>query len=346
MREIYTSELIGTINNRNVANICGEETYCLGAEKISQVAKIQGSSIKYCYGDEVAKWNQEVFRMLQSRLDKTYSCFDGACNPENPTHWLKKFLDSDADIYLQHYRIFDNPFLPSEYVLNLCKEYEGTVYYDRYIEGLWKRAEGAIYRKFVDNPKAFVKQPDIENISRIEIGIDFGGNKSGHSFVATGKYKNGKVQALMSRRYMNKDYPQGIDANILEELFLAFVQEVMDKYGNPEYVYWDNAETVLGQTIKKAAKARYPFLKVFPAKKERIKDRIDYTVRLMGAGLFSLTEDCGTLSEAFQEAVWNAKSDEDERLDDGTSDIDTLDAFEYTIERDMKGRPQLKTFKF
>ena len=26
----------------------------------------------------------------------------------------------------------------------------------------------------------------------------------------------------------------------------------------------------------------------------------------------------------------------DDRLDDGSSDIDTLDAFEYTIERDIK----------
>ena len=67
MRELYTDKLIGTINNRNVAHICGEEVYCLGAEKISQVAKIQGSSIKYCYGDEVAKWNKDVFQMLINR---------------------------------------------------------------------------------------------------------------------------------------------------------------------------------------------------------------------------------------------------------------------------------------
>lgn len=86
MREIYTEELIGQINNRNMAMICGEEVYCLGAEKVSQVAKIQGASIKYCYGDEIAKWNKEVFQMLKSRLDKPYSCFDGACNPEHPTH--------------------------------------------------------------------------------------------------------------------------------------------------------------------------------------------------------------------------------------------------------------------
>ena len=34
--------------------------------------------------------------------------------------------------------------------------------------------------------------------------------------------------------------------------------------------------------------------------------------------------------------VWNPKSLEMERLDDGSSDIDTLDAFEYTYERDIK----------
>lgn len=335
MREIYTDKLIGTINSRNIARVCGEDVYCLGAEKISQVAKIQGSSIKYAYGDEVAKWNQEVFQMLKSRLDKQYSCFDGSCNPENPTHWLKKFIDSDADIYLQKYRIFDNPFLPSEYVYNLCKEYEDTVYYDRLIEGKWKRAEGAIYRKFADAPNSFMKKADRENITRIEIGVDFGGNGSGHSFVATGKYNGGKAQGLMSRRYMNKDYPQGIDANLLSELFLQFVGEVIEKYGIPKMVYWDNAETVLGQSIASACRKKYPSIVVLPAWKIRIKDRIDYTVRLMGAGLFSLTEDCETLSDALQDAVWDSKADEDVRLDDGTSDIDTLDAFEYSIERDV-----------
>ena len=54
MREIYTSELVGTINNENVAYVFGEPVYCLGAEKMSQVAKILGASVKYCYGDEIA----------------------------------------------------------------------------------------------------------------------------------------------------------------------------------------------------------------------------------------------------------------------------------------------------
>lgn len=337
MREIYGSGLVGTINNRNMAWVCGEDIYCLGAEKVSQVAKVQGSSIKYAYGDEVAKWNREVFEMLKSRLDKPYSCFDGACNPENPTHWLKEFIDSDIDIYVQKYEIFDNIYLPKEYVENLCKEYEGTVYYDRLIKGLWKRAEGAIYRMFADDPDRFIRPVNIRDIKEIRIGIDFGGNGSGHSFVATAILWNGIVQPVMSRKHMKKDFPQGIDANKLSELFLQFVADVIAKYGKPRYAFWDNAETVLGQSIENACRKEFPSLLVLPAQKKKINDRINYTVRLMGSGRFFITPDCLTLKKALQDAVYNSKVLQEERLDDGSTDIDTLDAFEYTIERDING---------
>ena len=337
MREIYTPGLIGTINNRNIARVCGEDVYCLGAEKVSQVAKVQGSSIKYAYGDEVAKWNREVFEMLKSRLDKPYSCFDGACNPENPTHWLKEFIDSDIDIYVQKYEIFDNIYLPKEYVENLCKEYEGTVYYDRLIKGLWKRAEGAIYRIFADDPDRFVRPVNRQDIKEIRIGIDFGGNGSGHSFVATAILWSGIVQPVMSRKHMKKDFPQGIDANKLSELFLQFVADVIAKYGKPQYAFWDNAETVLGQSIENACRKEFPSLLVLPAQKKKINDRINYTVRLMGSGRFFITPDCMTLQKALQDAVYNSKVLQEERLDDGSTDIDTLDAFEYTIERDING---------
>ena len=111
-------------------------------------------------------------------------------------------------------QIFDNPFLPEEFVQQLCKEYEGTIYYDRLILGLWKRAEGAIYKRFADKPDSFLcevvdeispdpehKQFRKEDITSIEIGLDFGGNQSGHSFVARGytdDYRD--VIALKSKR--------------------------------------------------------------------------------------------------------------------------------------------------
>lgn len=363
MREIYTEKLIGQINNRNIARICGEDTYCLGAEKISQVAKIQGASIKYCYGDEIAKWNKEVFQMLKSRLDKPYSCFDGACNPEHPTHWLKEFIDNqELDIYLQRYTIFDNPYLPEEFVEQLCKEYEGTIYYDRLILGRWKRAEGSIYKKFADDPEVFrceivdqitgdakYKQIRQQDIVSIEIGLDFGGNKSGHSFVARG-YTDGYrlVIGIMSKRIMAKDENEDIDSNMLDKLFCEFVQEVIEKYSmidrygdnvrycNVETVYYDNAETVLGNSIRNAVEKRFPWISVKKARKATINDRIRCTVKLMGADRFFITKDCESLKTAFSDAVWDKDVKEDERLDDGSTDIDSLDAFEYTIERDMK----------
>lgn len=172
MREIFTSELVGTINNENMAQVFGETVYCLGAEKMSQVAKILGSSIKYCYGDEIAKWNKDVFEVLKSRLDKEYSCFDGACNPESPNHWLKEFIDDpELDAYIQKYQIFDNKFLPEAYVKNLCKEYAGTVYYDRYILGEWALAEGLIYPMYKD---AIVDEVPDAPATDFCVSIDYG----------------------------------------------------------------------------------------------------------------------------------------------------------------------------
>lgn len=172
MREIYTDRLVGTINSRNIAQVCGVDVYCLGAEKVSQVAKIQGSSIKYCYGDEIAKWNREVFTMLQSRLDKPYSCFDGACNPEHPGHWLKAFIDNqEIDSYVQKYTLFDNPFLSEHFVQNLCTEYAGTVYYKRYVLGEWALAEGLIYPMYA---QALSQAPQGAVPTDYRLSIDYG----------------------------------------------------------------------------------------------------------------------------------------------------------------------------
>ena len=167
LQNLWGTSLVSDINSENTCRMFGEDVYCLGAEKVSQVSKIRGSSIKYCYGDEVTDWSKDVFDMLKSRLDQPSSCFDGACNPGAPQHWFKQFLDSNADIYCQKYEIFDNPFLNPKFVEELCKEYRGTVLYGRYIRGLWVAAEGSIYKLICDavssenpyNPYKINKKP-------------------------------------------------------------------------------------------------------------------------------------------------------------------------------------------
>lgn len=334
MREIYGPSLVGTIGSNNTVRLFGKKVYALGADKKNQVARIQGAAIEYCYGDEITTWAEEVFIMLKSRMSTANSCFDGTCNPDQPQHWFKKFLDSDADIYHQHYTIFDNPFLPKDFVENLCKEYAGTVYYNRFILGQWTRAEGAIYKQFAGQPEKFVlDKEDLKKIlfREINIGIDFGGNKSKHAFVATGISRDySTLVALKTRRHEPKATKD------LEKQAVEFVRDVLNQYGQVDAVYLDNAEQVLIAGIRQAAvEAGLAHIRFRDARKFEVNDRIQGTIRLMGSEKFFLTEDCKTLKEALEQAVWDEKAQGDKRLDDGSTDIDTLDAFEYSFEREI-----------
>lgn len=337
MREQYTSRLVSTINGRNIAHICGEEVYCMGAEKVSQVAKIQGSSIKYCYGDEIAKWNEEVFAMLQSRLDKPYSRFDGSCNPEHPNHWLKAFLDrDDLDLYLQKYTIFDNPFLSPEFVANLCKEYAGTVYYDRYIMGEWALAEGLIYRNFADETDKYTIE-DIDKwlegkgkrIAMLTIGVDFGGTGSATKFQATGFTDDWTVIALDEQYIDHKK--ESVDPVALNRLYTAFVRRVTSKWGAGQ-TRADSAEQILIRGFFNTAREMGLQTQVKNALKMPINDRIKLTLLLMAQGRLFVTKRCPHLIDAFKTAVYDSDKSDDTRLDNGTTDIDSLDAFEYSIE--------------
>lgn len=339
LRQIYGRTLVGTINSNNIAMLFGEEVYCLGAEKVSQVSKIQGTSVKYCYGDEVAKWSKEVFVMVQASLDKPYSVFDGALNPENQNHWLKKdFLDKieekQLDVYVQHYTIFDNPFLSKEFVDNLCKEYEGTVYYDRLILGLWKNAEGIIYRQFADNPSLYIKDEAIDeygnkkNFMIISIGIDYGATNGETEFKATGITPHFKeVWTIDEMKLSGLHSPEQ-----MYEKFVEFYRRVVNDYGKVTHCFADYG--ALGQVItfgmNKYLQQKGIPLQVKDCIKGRIVDRIELDCHLFGQVRRFILKKCKYLIEAYSQALWDEKK-KDERLDDGTTPVDDLDASEYSI---------------
>lgn len=173
MRQIWGASMVSEINSRNWASIFGEKVYCIGAEKMNQVSKIRGSEIKFCYVDEIVDINKEVFEMLKSRLSLPYSICHAAANPSYPTHFVKEFIDSaenGVDIYSQEYTIYDNPFLPIEYVRSLEAEYAGTVYFLRYILGKWARAEGLIFPMFLE---ALAEVPNGE-AEDLALSVDYG----------------------------------------------------------------------------------------------------------------------------------------------------------------------------
>ena len=294
MREIYTSDLVGTINSRNIANVCGVPVYCLGAEKITQVSKIQGMSIKYCYGDEIAKWSQEVFAMLQSRLDKSYSMMDGACNPEHPGHWLKEFVDrDDIDIYTQKYTIFDNPFLSKNFVDKLCNEYKGTVYYKRYILGEWALAEGLIYPMYAN---AIAAPPPGVVTEKYVLSIDYGTlnafaallwEKKGPVWYATrGYYYSGRENGTCKT---DNEYLEDLDA-FLQDIFTKLAEgQKLKTIVDPSAASFITllkkskhfivipADNSVGDGIRETATAmQMGFIKIDPSIKEWIKEAEGY----------------------------------------------------------------------
>ena len=201
MREIWPG-LVSEIHSDNTVDILGHKCYALGADNIKHVNRLRGATIEYCYGDEITTWSRDVFDMLKSRLRCKHSHFDGTCNPDSPQHWFYDFLQSGADIYNQTYTIDDNPTLPPEFVENLKMEYQGTVLYDRFINGLWVAAEGALfttYPAFTDDETLL--RDGIAHIDAAYGGADFTaftcGKRQGDTLYLYGKMWHKHVDTVL-----------------------------------------------------------------------------------------------------------------------------------------------------
>lgn len=296
MRNIWGEELIGKIGADNTVMMFGKKVHTLGADKVSQVQKLQGAGIEYCYGDEVTTWCEEVFSMLKSRLDKPTSLFDGTCNPDSPSHWFKKFLDSDADIFVQHYTIDDNPFNSPEFVKNLKKEYKGTVYYDRFILGKWAAAEGLVYPMF--SPEKHLVEFDEDPNGEYYISVDYGTVNP----TSMGLWcKQGKNAIRVREYYYNskKSMKQLTDAEYYDELCK------LAKGHDIRYVIVDPSAASFITTIKRHGR--------FMVKKadNKVLDGIRLCASLISGGNLQFCKSCTDLIREFGSYCWDNDSADD-----------------------------------
>lgn len=306
-----------------------------GANDKRSEGKIRGSTLGGAYCDELTLFPEDFFSMLLSRLRVKGAKLIATTNPDVPTHWLKtKYIENSnlSDGMLNvFFHIDDNTTLPEDYVSSLKKEYTG-VYYDRFILGKWVVANGAIYKIFSDDPRSFdVKTSDLPGgFEYLNVGLDFGGNGSQHALCASGITHDMRgLYALKTERIPAADMtPQALYKRVYD-----FCDGIGKQYGKISAVYADSAEQTLIAGLRQALKPLGIVVK--NSRKREINDRIRATTMLMGGGRFHLVSgECQSLIDAFQGAVWDDKViGKEERLDNGTSDIDTLDAFEYSFER-------------
>ena len=231
--------------------------------------------------------------------------------------------------------IDDNTTLPQDYVDSIKREYVG-VYYERFILGLWVIAEGLIYRDFANNTGRYMiddvrkwldkKQSHLRVVS---FGVDFGGTSSATKFQCTG-ITDDWVSIALDEEYIDHE-KESVDPNDLNKRFAAFIRRCTEKWGSG-MTRADSAEQILIRGLFNTARSMGLRTQVKNALKMPINDRIKLTLLLMAQGRFFVSKDCPHLKDALASAVYDDTKAMDTRLDDGTSDIDSLDAYEYSIE--------------
>lgn len=308
-----------------------------GGAKADSFKKIRGNSYGMWIATEINLHHSDTIKEAFNRTAaaKTRKFF-WDLNPSHPKHWIytdyiDKYIGNDLlKVNYEHFTIDDNINISEQRRNEIKAQYDkNSVWYRRDILGLRSVAEGLIYRQFANNINEFLCNG--MNYMSINIGVDFGGNKSKHAFVATGITHHYKDLVVLKSARIEPE-----DINSLVNEFLNFVLEIQRNFGPITAIYADSAEQVLIKTLQNALLENNLNIKVRNSIKNEIVDRIRIVNRLIAERRFFYLEGTESLQEALTMAVWNPDKLDLERLDDGTSDIDSLDAFEYSFEKYIK----------
>lgn len=311
----------------------GRRVYLEGASNSEAESKIRGMTLMGAYCDELTLFGEDFFVMLLSRLSEQGAKLFATTNPDNPSHWVKRnYLDDKSlDLLSMKFTLDDNDFLPAEYVDSLKKEFHG-VFYDRYILGKWVAAEGRVYESFsaanIVTRAELKERLEKNRLMTAAVGVDYGGNGSASAFVLVG------IDAGFRNLYVLSEYydKRNRSAENLINNFELFVTQCKSDFSPLQAAYCDSAEQLLIKSFRQAV-GKYG-VEVKNALKKPINTRINMLNRLIAAKRFFVLNECVHVIDALQNAVWDERDlHKDVRLDNGTSNIDSLDALEYAFER-------------
>ena len=277
------------------------------------------SFIKVAFGRQAASYEPKVLWDLNP------------CAPRNKIY--DEYIDLYKKTYLggynyEHFTLADNYSITEQRRKEIEAQYDvNSVWYRRDILGQRTVAEGLVYLQYADDPDAYDARGEEDGVFVANIGVDFGGTGSATTFVCTGFTKAFKyIIPLYSERLDEELNPEE-----LNDRFADFVTLCYNKLGRPMNVYADSAEQILIRGLKRVALQKGLPVQVHNARKLPINDRIRLVNKLVAQDRWRVCRGAQTVKAAMCEALWNPKKD-DERLDTGVTDIDSIDAMEYSIE--------------
>lgn len=316
----------------------GSNTYYLyGANTEASQDALQGLTAAGAYADEAALFPKSFVDQMIGRCSVDGWKIWMNCNPAGPHHFIPEeyLLPEVADrkkVYHLHFVMDDNLTISAK----RKEEYENawphsSVFYKRYILGLWVAADGLVYEQFANNKEKYIIGKgwlEENKIMYAVIGVDFGGTKSAHSFTLTG-FTEGFKQVVVLDEYYRKER---INPAQLQDDFIDFVRRAQLKYKVYE-AYCDSAEQTLISGLESAAVQNRVAIDIKNAIKGHINDRISFYNSLIAQGRWKIVGHCTHIIEAFEQAVYDEKKkNQDIRLDDGLMNVDSLDSTEYSTE--------------
>lgn len=319
--------------------------YLYGANTEASQDALQGLTAAGAYADEAALFPQNFIDQMIGRCSVTGAKVWMNCNPDSPHNYIhEEFLVPEKakkkKVYHLHFTMDDNLTLSPKVKEKYRRMWAvGSVFYKRFILGLWVAADGLIYQQFADNVKdyliteAWLQERDERGKLKNEImyaviGVDFGGTKSAHSFTLTGFTKGFKQVVVLDEWYCKKR----INPAQLQEAFVDFVKRAKARYRVME-AYCDSAEQTLISGLEMACLQAGVIIDIRNAIKGPINDRIAFYNSLIAQHRWKIMKHCKHTIEAFEQAVYDdTKKNQDIRLDDGLMNVDSLDSCEYSTE--------------
>lgn len=314
----------------------GSNTYYLyGANTEASQDALQGLTAAGAYADEAALFPQSFIDQMIGRCSVDGWKVWMNCNPEGPHAYIKEeFIDKakEKKVYRLHFMMDDNLTLSAQRKEAYKRAWSpGSVFYKRFILGLWVAADGLIYQQFADNVKQYLMDPkwlEENEIIYATIGVDFGGTKSAHSFTLTGFTRGYKQVVVLDEYYCKKR----INPKQLQDDFIDFVRRAQSKYKVYE-AYCDSAEQTLIAGLEMACVQARVGIEIKNAIKGSINDRIAFYNSLIAQNRWKIMKHCTHIISAFENACYDdKKKNMDVRLDDGLMNVDSLDSTEYSTE--------------
>ncbi len=338
--------------------ICGKYTnyktkivMFVGGGKADSYKKFRGTSIGMWIATEIDLHHEETIKEALTRqaAAKNRKIF-WDLNPGSPFAMIyKKYIDEYARKYANgellggynyaHFTIYDNINITDEQREAFISQYDPqTVEYRRKIKGERSVAEGLVFQQFADNPQRFTVEKKYSSIKFISIGVDFGGNGSKTTFVASAILGNFQQLGVVAD-YKIQGGKRTIDTDLICRELMTFYKYVKAEYPNVRipYIFCDCAEQTLITSILFYFRRNQIPIEIKDSYKGTINNRIFALNSLMTQGRFFVYKDCNNVKDSLSSQVWDTKDPtKDVRLDDGTYDIDTADALEYSFSSFIK----------